>query len=105
MDGLASVRANSRGGEMATKPLTFAGKTLQINFSTSAAGSVRVEIQDAAGKPIPGFALDDCPDIYGDRIEHAVTWKQGNDVSKLAGQPVRLRFVMKDGDLYAIRFQ
>jgi hypothetical protein len=90
---------------MVTKPLTFAGKTLQINFSTSAAGSVRVEIQDAAGKPIPGFALDDCPEIYGDRIEHAVAWRQVNDLGKLAGQPVRLRFVMKDADLYAIRFQ
>ena len=26
------------------------------------------------------------------------------DVSRLAGQPVRLRFVMKDADLYSIRF-
>ena len=105
VDGFVSVRADSQGGEMLTRSLMFSGKVLEINFSTSAAGSIRVEIRDAAGKPIPGFALEDCPEIYGDQINHVVAWKQGSDVGKLAGQPVRLRFVMKDADLYAIRFQ
>ncbi len=104
-DGLASLSASADGGEMLTKPLVFAGKALEINYSTSAAGSVRVEIQDAAGKPIPGFALADCPEIFGDRIEQVVAWKGGTDVSKLAGRPVRLRFVMKDADLYSLRFR
>jgi hypothetical protein len=103
-DGFVSVQADCHGGEMRTRPLRFTGKSLEINFSTSAAGSIRVEIQDAAGKPIPGFALADCPGIYGDRLEHVVAWKQGSDVSKLAAQAIRLRFVMQDADLYAIRF-
>jgi hypothetical protein len=103
-DGFVSLRADSRGGEMLTRPLRFSGKSLEINYSTSAAGSIRVEIQDAAGKPIPGFALADCPEIYGDQITRTVAWKHGNDLSKLAGQPIRLRFVMKDADLYALRF-
>ena len=88
-----------------TRPFVFAGKSLHINFSTSAAGSIRVEIQDAAGRPITGFALENCPEIIGDQIEHVVAWKQGSDVGRLAGQPVRLRFVMKEADLYAIRFR
>ncbi len=75
-----------------------------MNFSTSAAGSIQVEIQDATGKPLPGFALEDCPEIYGDRIRQVVGWKQGSDVSILAGKPIRLRFIMKDADLYAIQF-
>ncbi|MDA1018484.1 MAG: hypothetical protein O3A00_29010 [Planctomycetota bacterium] len=104
MDGFVSVRADSQGGEMHTRPLVFSGKRLEMNFSTSAAGSIQVEIQDALGKPIPGFALEDCPEIYGDRIQQEVAWKQGSDVSQLAGQPVRLRFVMNDADLYAIQF-
>jgi hypothetical protein len=33
-----------------------------------------------------------------------VVWKAGSDVSKLAGQPIRLRFVMREADLYSIRF-
>jgi len=34
-----------------------------------------------------------------------VAWRAGPDVSRLAGQPVRLRFVMKDADLFAIQFR
>ncbi len=75
-----------------------------MNFATSAAGDIRVEIQDAAGKPLPGFALDECRPIFGDTIERSVAWKSGSDVSKLVGQTVRLRFVLRDSDLYSFRF-
>lgn len=65
---------------------------------------MQVEIQDAAGKPVPGFALDDCPEIIGDEISRVVSWKQGADLGGLAGHPVRMRFVMKDANLFAMRF-
>ena len=105
IDGFVSVQAPYAGGEFTTKPLTFDGKELTINYSTSAAGSVRVEIRDEAGQPIPGYSLRSCPEIYGDELEHVVAWKAGADVSALAGKPVRLRFVMKDADLYSMRFR
>jgi hypothetical protein len=105
IDGFASVNAPYRGGEMLTKQLTFAGRELVINYSTSAAGGIRVEIQDEDGKAIPGHALADCIEIIGDQIERTVTWKAGPDVSKLAGRPVRLRFAMKDADLYSLLFR
>jgi len=103
-DGFVSVFGPYAGGEMITKPLTFSGNRLTINYATSAAGSLRIEIQNAAGKPLPGFSLADCPEIIGDQIEHVVQWNSGPDLSKLAGQPVHLRFVMKDADLYSFRF-
>ena len=90
---------------MTTKPLVFSGKELILNFSTSAAGSIRVEIQNANGEHIEGFALADCPDIFGDAIERVVSWGTGSDVSQLAGKPVRLRFMLKDSDLYSLRFR
>ena len=105
LDGFASVNAPLAGGEMITKPLTFAGRELEINFSTSAAGVVRVELQDSASQPIAGFTLDDCEPIYGDEIARVVKWKQGASVAKLAGKPVRLRFVMEDADLFSLRFR
>ena len=105
LDGFVSVNAPCAAGEFTTKPLTFEGKELVINYSTSAVGSVRVEIQDAAGTPIEGFKLDQCPEIFGDEIEHVVAWQGGTDVSALAGQPVRLRLALKDADLYSIRFR
>ena len=103
-DGFASVNAPWSGGEMVTKPLTFSGERLEINYRTSAAGSLRVEIQDADGKPLPGFTASDCQEIVGDEIKRVVRWKGGPDMSALAGRPVRLRFVMKDADLYSLRF-
>jgi hypothetical protein len=104
MDGFVSVNAPMSGGELVTKPLTFKGGKLTLNFATSAAGSVRMEIQDVNGKALPGFAIEDCPPNFGDAIERTVTWKNGGDVSSLAGKPVRLRFALQDADVYAFQF-
>ena len=49
-------------------------------------------------------ALADCPEIFGDQIEQVVVFKTGSDVSRLAGRPIRLRFVLKDADLYSFQF-
>jgi len=105
LDGFVSVNAPYAGGEFVTRPLVFEGGNLVINYATSAVGSVKVEVQDAGGKPIPGFTLDDAVEIWGDEIERIVAWKDGYDVGRLAGRAVRLRFAMTDADLYAIRFK
>ncbi|MHB8864240.1 MAG: glycoside hydrolase family protein [Pirellulaceae bacterium] len=104
-DGFVSASAPMAGGELVTKPLCFDGGNLTLNFETSGAGSVQVEIQHADGQPIEGYALDDCPAIFGDRLAKIVRWKaRGGDVRELAGQPVRLRFVLHDADLYSFQF-
>lgn len=105
MDGFVSVHAALKGGELLTKPMTFKGSVLEINFSTSAAGGIRIEIQDESGKPIEGFAMDDSYDIFGDNLDREVQWKSGKSVRILEGKPIRLRFLMRDADLYAIRFK
>jgi hypothetical protein len=104
-DGFVSVNAPYAGGEMLTRPLRFSGSELRLNYATSAAGVIRVEIQDAAGKALAGFRAEDCAEIIGNMTDRPVRWKGGGDVSALAGEAVRLRFVMKDADLYAIRFE
>ncbi len=76
-----------------------------MNYSTSAVGSVQVEIQDAEGHALPSYGLADCPEKFGDEIEGVIGWNAGTRVDDLAGQPVRLRFVIKDADLYAFRFR
>lgn len=105
IDGFVSVSAPARGGEFVTRPLTFEGNQLQLNFSTSAAGSVRIEIQDERGQPVPGFSLAENPELFGDAIEYAVPWKRGSKLEELAGRTIRLRFVLKDADLYSFRFK
>jgi len=49
------------------------------------------------------YALSDCPEIVGDRIDQVLPGT-GERREQAGGQPIRLRFVMKDADLYAIRF-
>ncbi|MBL9124063.1 MAG: hypothetical protein JNG90_10560 [Planctomycetaceae bacterium] len=105
LDGFASLTAGVDGGEALTRPLTFTGRRLLLNFATSAAGSIRVEIQSPSGEPLPGYALADAPELIGNEIERTYRWKNGEEVAALAGQPVRLRFVLQDADLFAFRFE
>jgi hypothetical protein len=104
-DGFVSMNAGYAGGEFLTKPMIFEGGELELNYSTSAVGSVQVEIQDAEGHAMPGYSLADCPEKFGDEIEGVMAWNTGSDVSSLAGRSVQLRFVLKDADLYAFRFR
>lgn len=103
-DGFISVKAGTEKGELRTKPLIFAGDSLFVNFSTGAAGSLRVEIQDADGNAMQGLGLEDCTSITGDAIERRVEWRGNPALRAIAGKPVRLRFEMCECDLYAFRF-
>lgn len=105
VDGFASLHGPYAGGEAVTKPFTFAGRSLSLNYATGAAGSVRVEVQNAAGRPVEGLSLADADPIVGDEVSRAVTWKGKREVGRLAGQPIRLRLVLKDADVYSLRFE
>lgn len=52
-----------------------------------------------------GFSLADSSELIGDEIERVYAWKSGSDLSAVRGRPVRVRFVLKDADLYAYRFR
>ncbi len=104
MDGFVSIHAPMSGGELLTKPFTFTGKQLSLNFSSSAAGTLRVELQTAAGQPVAGFTLDECDEIFGDSLDRKVSWKSNVDVSSFQGKPVRMRIELRDADLFAFQF-
>ncbi|MEX0728748.1 MAG: hypothetical protein WD065_20915, partial [Planctomycetaceae bacterium] len=104
VDGFVSVTAPLSGGELITKLIKFTGNKLLLNYSTSAAGSIRIEVQNEAGEPLEGFALADSPELYGDSLSQAMLWKEGSDLGTLAGKPVRLRIELKDADLYSMQF-
>lgn len=103
-DGFVSVHADYPGGEFVTHPLVFDGDDLLLNYSTSAAGSIRAEVLNADGSAARGFGLEECREIYGDEIEGRVEWGPGTSLGHLAGTPIRLRFALKDADLYSLRF-
>jgi hypothetical protein len=104
LDGFASLHADFAAGEALTKPLVFKGKELEINYATSAAGYVKVEILDEDNKPVPGLTVNDCGEIIGNEISRIVSWNGKQDVSRLAGKTIRLKFYLKDADLYSIKF-
>ena len=104
VDGLVSVSAPYSGGTFTTKTLTFTGSRLLLNYSTSAAGSIRVEILDETGTPLDGFSGENASDLTGNWIDQEITFPGGQNVGELAGKPVKVRFTMKDADLYSIRF-
>ncbi len=104
IDGFVSVRGPLAGGELVTRPLVFRGDRLLLNFSTGAAGGIRVEIQSPEGLPVRGFRLEDCEVLFGDTLERQVVWKTDGSLRMLNGRAVRLRFELRDADLYAFRF-
>ena len=105
LDGFTSISAPYGGGEVLTKLFTFSGKELEINYSTSAVGELRFEIQDEKEKAIPGFTLEDSEMIVGNEIERVVSWKGKTDLRDVASKKIRLRIYMKDADLFSIRFR
>ncbi len=98
--GFASLHAGAGGGACLTQPLRFAGTELVLNYATSAAGAVSIEVQDANGQ-----ALMQSDDLFGNELEGVVRWLGGARLADLAGKPVRLLFNLRDADIYALRFR
>jgi hypothetical protein len=104
-DGFVSIHAGAETGELLTRPLIFTGDRLVLNYSTSAAGSLRVELLGPDGRPLPGFELATCRELGGDAIDEEVRWLGDEQLESLAGMPIRIRFVMTECDLYSFRFK
>jgi hypothetical protein len=52
----------------------------------------------------PGYAIDDCEELFGNTIDRRVLWKSNPDLSLIAGQTVRVRFVLRDVEQFSFRF-
>lgn len=103
-DGFVAARAGHAGGELRTHPLTFTGDQLELNIDCSAGGFANVELQTAAGEPIPGYTLADSDRIYHNNLRKRVSWRGETSLATLAGKPVRLRIQLGDSKLYALQF-
>ena len=104
LDGFFSADTDYRGGSLSTPLIVFSGNRLELNLNTSAIGEARVEIQDEQGRPIPGFALQDCDAIMANDVRYVTAWKGNSNVSALTGRPVRLHFEARATRLYAFQF-
>lgn len=100
-DGFVSIHADAEPGEFLTRPFTFSGSRLTVNYCTSAGGTIMFELCHPDGTPIPGHSLADSEDLYGNEIAHTLHWNRSPDVSHLQGTPLRLRVRLQDADLYS----
>jgi hypothetical protein len=100
LDGFVSACAPEKG-EMITKPMVFKGSKLSLNVVSK--GATRLEVQDADGKAMAGFSLEDCAPLTGDSVDQTVSWK-GGSFAALAGKTVRLRFALQQADLFSLQF-
>ena len=108
-DGFVSIRAGGDAGELVTNPISLgrlAGR-LTVNYQTHKNGAIRVAIEEPKGQSIAGYTLASCKPLKGDSLQQQVAWKDGGDISHLRRNhpTVRLRFEMKNADLFSLQFQ
>jgi hypothetical protein len=101
VDGFVSLHADGQG-EMTTKLFRLSSARCLVNYAVREGGSLRVELQDEKGTPVPGFQLAACRAMIGDEIAGQVRWK--GDLKELVGKTVRLRFQLRRTDLYSLQF-
>jgi hypothetical protein len=99
IDGFVSYHANYHPCELHTKLFTFKGNELHINFSTSAMGSIEISFLDEYSTVMPGYASGE---LFGDSIDRIVDF--ASDLALIQDQPVSLKIIMSDADIYSLQF-
>lgn len=99
-DGFTSMDAGRQEGTLTTRKVRFSGKRLFVNVDAPR-GQLRVEAIDDRGAAIAPFTRDNCIAVRADSTIQEVTWNGAADLAALAGRPVRFRFHLRQGRLYA----
>ncbi len=95
-DGFVSLNAPYSGAKTVTKPFTFEGKGLAINFSTSARGYVYITLKSATG------LVANSGELFGDSCDRTVDFDR--DLSDFAGKETVMEIEMRDADIYSVKF-
>jgi hypothetical protein len=97
VDGFVALRGGADGGQMTTKPLQFKGQQLLLNYVVNSGGTLTIEALDTTGR-----VIGKSEPLSGDAVDAPVSWTQQPDLSNGAA---RLRFHMKNADVYSLRFK
>lgn len=99
-DGFASMEAGKKKGILLTRPVVFKGKHLFVNVDCPE-GELRVDVLDEQDRVLKQFNAKASRPVRTDKTLHKVEWESGDDLSALAGKPVKLRFHLTNGKLYS----
>lgn len=98
-DGFVSMSARFPGARLTTRPVHFSGGHLFVNANTAGA-ELKVECLDETGQVIPAFSREQCRAFIGNTTGAEIRWSAA-DLHALANRPIRFRFQMDRGDLFA----
>ncbi len=98
-DGFASMNAQAQG-TLLTRPVVFTGKHLFVNLEAPQ-GELLAQLVGMDGKPVAPFTFENCEPLTGDTVFGQIKWKDGSDLSALAGRALRFEFKLKNAKLYA----
>jgi hypothetical protein len=103
-DRFVGLTAGATGGRFVTPLIRHSGRCLRLNIDCGGLGETLVAILDANGTAISGFGREACDPVDLNQLRHTVTWRGNADLTRLAGQPVRLEFLMRQSKLYSFHF-
>jgi hypothetical protein len=98
LDGWVSLDAGADGGVVETTVIGDRTGHLEVNADASN-GRLSVEVTNADGSVLPGYAAAECGSLDADRVRHGVRWT--GHAALPAGQPFKLRFNMRNTSLYS----
>lgn len=96
IDGFISRYGDYRTKKIVSKPFILDGDSITVNFSTSAAGSIKIRITDEDGK----VACSD--EHFGDKVDRKI--KFDKPLLKFKGRTCIMEIELKDAHLFSISF-
>ena len=105
VDGFVSLDFPATGGDAVTAPVKIDGEHLALNLDTGALGVLRVGLQEANGKPVPGFSVEDCDPLRINATGVHAAWKGNPSLSTLQGRELRVVLAGSRAKLFSFYFQ
>ncbi|NOX66444.1 MAG: hypothetical protein GXO85_11840 [Chlorobi bacterium] len=103
--GLATLRLNGfvsldamNVGSITTHMMKNASGPLLVNVN-AVGGSLKVEILDVKGKPIPGYSVDDCLPIKTNGITEVIKWNDHPELP-VSDDLLSIRFLLNKASLF-----
>ena len=103
-DGFVSLAAGDKEGWIVTKRFTCPGGRLFVN-ADACGGQLSVSVVDADDYHFPYYAKVRCATLDQDSLANAVTWVERSDLTSLEGKEIRLKFYLRNADLYSFWFK
>jgi len=89
-------------GRLTFKPFLQTGPELGLDANVK--GSLKAELRDPIGGPLPGYELHNCIPVSGDSRDHVLRWgEEGKTTAPFRYDAVSLRIEMSNGVIYSLR--